>query len=109
MASSSKLFLLLVVVGFIVCTSRTAQKLTGSELSFQDEKTLDGGGLTGRVEGLWEMVVDWEVGLDLEEGLQAGGDYGGGSGLGGNVGGGGGFGDDGVSGSVGDEFGGGLH
>ncbi|KAD4386034.1 hypothetical protein E3N88_26203 [Mikania micrantha] len=96
MASSSKLFLLLVVVGFIVCTSRTAQKLTGSELSFQDEKTLDGGGLTGR-------------GLDLEEGLQAGGDYGGGSGLGGNVGGGGGFGDDGVSGSVGDEFGGGLH
>ncbi|KAL8243391.1 hypothetical protein R6Q59_009649 [Mikania micrantha] len=76
MASSSKLFLLL-VVGVLVCTSSTARKLTSLEVSFQDEKTLDGSVGIG---------VDADVGVGVGIGVGVGEDIGVGDGLGGGSG-----------------------
>ncbi|KAD4386061.1 hypothetical protein E3N88_26237 [Mikania micrantha] len=98
MASSSKLFFLL-VVGVLVCTS-TARKLAGSEPSFRDEKTFYGGGLGGGSGG------GFGGGAGLGGG--SGGGLGGGYGLGGGGGGGGGFGGGGGGGlGGGSGFGGG--
>ncbi|KAL8243387.1 hypothetical protein R6Q59_009645 [Mikania micrantha] len=76
MASSSKLFLLLVVFGVLVCTSSTARKLTSLEPSFADEKTLDGGGLSGSGD------LEFSGGFGLGGGGSGGFGVGGGGGLG---------------------------